>query len=298
MSLAPRAVTVHRRTELDELVERHGTRGQAEFFLKTRGRNLAEVQERHDAFTAALQHVAAAIPIEWRRGSVERADLDRFMFAPHDVIIVVGQDGLVANVAKYLTDQAIVGIDPEPGRNPGALVKYQPANVSSILSAISSRQADFEQRTLVRALTDDGQSLSALNEIYLGHPSHQSARYGLAQPGAGPERQSSSGLIVSTGTGATGWCASIAKERRSHLTLPDPEDRVLAWFVREAWPSPVTGTTHTEGLLTAETDLIVTVESDRLVLFGDGLEDDRLTVSWGQDVRLGIDRHTLRLVTG
>ena len=33
MTLAPRAVLVHRRTEFQELLARHGTRGQAAFFL-------------------------------------------------------------------------------------------------------------------------------------------------------------------------------------------------------------------------------------------------------------------------
>jgi hypothetical protein len=150
----------------------------------------------------------------------------------------------------------------------------------------------------VRAQIDDGQGLSALNEIYLGHSSHQSARYQLTDPAGPAERQSSSGVIVSTGTGATGWCASIANERRSHLRLPDPTAPVLAWFVREAWPSPATGTSHTEGLLTVGEQLHVTAESDRLVLFGDGLEDDRLSVTWGQQVSIGIAESTLRLVLG
>jgi len=279
MPLAPRTVVVHRRTELDELVERHGTRGQAEFFLRTRGRTLAEVQDRHDTCAAVLQHVAAAIPIDWRRGSVERGDLDRFLFDADDIIVVVG-------------------LNPEPDRNPGVLVRHPPTSVGSLLAALSSGRATMQQRTLCRAETDDGQDLSALNEIYLGHPSHQSARYRLTKPGADPERQSSSGIIVSTGTGTTGWCASIAQERHSRLALPDPEDRALAWFVREAWPSPATETTHTEGLLTADQRLVITAEADSLVLFGDGLERDRLTVGWGQDVRIGIDGRTLRLVTG
>src|SRR5438067_5679760 len=114
MALAPRAVMVHRRTEYDELLAHHGTRGQAEFFLRSRGRDIAEVDARHAAIQQAIQAVAAAIPADWRRGTVERADLARFLFAPDDVIVVVGQDGLVANTAKYLTGQAVIGINPEP----------------------------------------------------------------------------------------------------------------------------------------------------------------------------------------
>jgi hypothetical protein len=296
--LAPRVVLVHRRTELEELVEVHGTRGQAQFFLRSRGRDLGEIQQRHDQCRTALEQASEAVPIDWRRGSVERADLDRFLFDPEDIVVVVGQDGLVANVAKYLASQPVVGVNPEPDRNPGVLVTHEPVQVRTLLAAVAAQQASVELRTLVRAEIDDGQSLSALNEIYLGHPSHQSARYRLLEPAGSAERQSSSGLIVATGTGATGWCSSIAQERRSPLDLPDPMAPTLAWFVREAWPSPATGTSLTEGLLTVDEQLRITAESDRLVVFGDGLEDDRLIVTWGQEVGIGSADSTLHLVTG
>jgi hypothetical protein len=145
---------------------------------------------------------------------------------------------------------------------------------------------------MVEARADDGQVLVALNEVYVGHPGHQSARYRINLAATG-ESQSSSGLLVGTGTGATGWCRSCWQERHSTLVLPAPTDPALCWFVREAWPSPATGTTHTEGLLDAGETLTITVESDRLVAFGDGIETDALNLSWGQQVTLS--RSTRRL---
>ena len=145
------------------------------------------------------------------------------------------------------------------------------------------------------ARLDDGQELSGLNEVFIGHASHQSARYQLTTPDGRAERHSSSGLIVSTGTGATGWCASIALERGGRA-LPAPTDPRLAWFVREAWPSPITGTSLTEGALEAGERLRVTVASDQLVVFGDGMEDDRLTASWGQEITVQLGERPLRLV--
>ncbi|HEX2118633.1 MAG TPA: hypothetical protein VHF91_05585 [Acidimicrobiales bacterium] len=118
MTLIPRAVVIHRRTELEELVARHGTRQQAAFFLRTRGRSLEEVEARHASQQDALTTVAGAIPLDRRRGRVERGDVGRFLFGGEDVVVAVGQDGLVANVAKYLDGQPVVGVNPEPGGTP------------------------------------------------------------------------------------------------------------------------------------------------------------------------------------
>src|SRR5260370_16476094 len=82
MTLAPRAVLVHRRTELTDLLRRHGTRGQAAFFLRIRGRNIEDVAARHEAVQAAIAAVTSAIPADWRPGMIERADPPRFSFPP------------------------------------------------------------------------------------------------------------------------------------------------------------------------------------------------------------------------
>ncbi len=296
MSLAPRVVVVSRHSERDELIARHGTRAAAEFFLRGRGRTLTSVEKRHGALGTALAEVSRAIPVDWRRGHVDRADLDRFLFAPEDVIVVVGQDGLVANVAKYLSGQAVLGVDPEPGRNPGVLVPHQPGAVAALLDGIASGRARYEERATVAATLDDGQVLLGLNEIYAGQANHQSARYVIRTADGQSERHSSSGVIVGTGTGATGWCSSIARERGATDLLPARDAMALCWFVREAWPSPATGTDLTAGTLTSTSQLELTSESDRLVLFADGIEHDHLTLGWGQRVQIGLATRRLRLV--
>ncbi|MBV2355242.1 NAD(+)/NADH kinase [Streptomyces sp. J2-1] len=297
MSLAPRAVLVHRTTEYEELVARHGTHGQAAFFLSSRGRDITEVAARHERDGRALAEVAAAVPLDWRQTRVERADLDRFPFAPEDVVVVVGQDGLVANAAKYLTGQPVVGVDTDPGRNPGVLVRHRPGDAGKLLRAAGAAGARVDELTMVEAVADDTQRLVALNEIYLGTPGHQTARYRLGLDGDGgvAEAQASSGVLVGTGTGATGWLRSLWQERGGPVALPAPTEDRLLWFVREAWPSPATGTALVAGDLAATARLTLTVESDHLIAFGDGIESDALHLTWGQTVRVGVCGQRLRL---
>lgn len=296
MSLAPRAVLVYRTSEYEELLARHGTHGQAGFFLSTRGRSVDEVAARHQRVRRSLAEVAAAVPLNWRQTRVERADLDRFLFGPEDVIVVVGADGLVANTAKYLSGQPVVGIDSEPGRGLGVLVRHRAQNTARLLAAAVAGGQAIAELTMVEAAADNGERLAALNEIYLGSPGHQSARYRLVCASTASETQASSGVLVGTGTGATGWLRSLWQERESTLPLPGPADPRLLWFVREAWPSPATGTHLVEGVLEHTETLRLVVESDRLVAFGDGVESDRLELTWGQTVRIGIAERRLRLV--
>lgn len=212
MSLAPRAVLVHRTTEYEELTARHGTHGQAAFFLSSRGRDIEEVAERHRRTRRALAEVTAAIPLTWRQTRLERADLDRFLFAPEDVVIVVGQDGLVANVAKYLSGQPVVGIDTDPGRNPGVLVRHRPADAAALLASALAAGTGVDELTMVEAVADDTQRLLALNEIYLGAAGHQTARYRLGSWSApAPARPAGSARCGASGAAAD--CVSRARRR-------------------------------------------------------------------------------------
>lgn len=149
---------------------------------------------------------------------------------------------------------------------------------------------------MARADLDDGQRLVALNELFIGHHSHQSARYEIRWRDQA-EFQSSSGLIVTTGTGGTGWASSIHRERASSLRLPGPSEEALAFFVREAWPSLGTGTACTEGRLVPDEALEIVSRMERGgVVFGDGIEGDALELPWGARLRVHLGKRHLHLV--
>ena len=292
----PRVVLVTRPTELEGLVARHGTLGQARFFLERRGQDIGVVRERHEQQHACVALARKVIPPKWRSVRLSRAELSRFVFEPADLVVALGQDGLVANVAKYLTVQRVIGLNPDPARYPGVLVPHAPENLEDLLHAAVRGAATVEERTMVEAQTDDGQRLRALNEIYVGQRTHQSSRYVL-RLGEREERQSSSGLLVCTGTGSTGWARSIANERGTEFALPTPTAPALAFFVREAWPSVATGTDLTAGLLAPSEALEVRSEmNEGGVLFGDGIEEDRVELGFGRAVRLCRSAECLRMI--
>lgn len=292
----PRVVLVTRKTDYQVLLERHGTRGQAAFFLQSRGQRIEVLETVHEAIQGALAVIRRAVPEPWRFQQVDRDDLDRFLFEPEDLVVALGQDGLVANVAKYLSGQPVIGVNPLQDQYDGVLVPHLPRDTEELLQLTAAGKIPLERRTMVVAGLDDGQRLLALNEVFIGHESHQSARYQLSLGAAG-ERQSSSGLIVATGTGATGWARSIHQATRSTLALPAPTAATLVFFVREAFPSISTGTGVTEGLLGGDGTLRLTSEMNTGgVIFGDGIEADRIELRWGQRVTVQRADTSLNLV--
>lgn len=292
-----RAVVVKRPSDYEQLLATHATRAQAEFFLAARSQSIGEILRDHEMQEKAIAAVHGAIPSGWRRTAIDRAELSRFLFEPEDVVLVVGQDGLVANVAKYLESQPVIGINPLPHRFDGPLVRHPPAAARDLLRDLDGGKAlRVSERTMVRATLDDGQSLSALNEIFIGHRSHQSARYRIALHQR-DERHSSSGLICCTGTGASGWASSIARAIRWGEALPKPSAPSLAFFVREAWKSRVTGDSVVHGLVGEGQSLQITSEMNSGgVVFGDGIEDDFLAFDWGRVASIRVAENRLRLI--
>ena len=158
----PRVVYVIRETDYELLLARHATRQQARFFLETRGQDLAALEARHQRFAAALRTARATAPVEWRQTLVRRTELDRFLFAPDDIVVALGQDGLVANVAKYLDGQPVLGVNPAPDLYDGVLMQVpmarlgEPEEVASVVAFLASDAASLMTGSIV--LADGGYS--------------------------------------------------------------------------------------------------------------------------------------------
>jgi hypothetical protein len=293
-----RVVVITRPTPLEQLIARYGTYAQAKFILASTGEGIDWFEATHERLEHGLGRALAGIPQDRPYTRVERADLDRFLFAPDDLVMIVGQDGLVANVAKYLDGQLAIGVNPDPARYDGVLCRHAPEHVEALTASAIEGDARWriEARVLAEALCDDGQRLLALNEIFIGHISHQSARYRL-RAGDTEERHSSSGVIVSTGSGATGWTRSIVKQRGLELALPEVDEPRLAWFVREPWPSVSTAASLDVGAVDENTPLTIASEmSEGGVIFADGIETDRIDFVSGRRVQLRIAERRLNLV--
>lgn len=302
-------VTVTRKTALAQLLERWGSRGQARYAIERSGGDFGEYQREDDAYRRALAALDRILDrFRLKRQSLDRALVPTYLFAPHDLVIAIGQDGLVANVAKYVGAQPVIAINPDPERIDGVLLPFSITQVPVAIARTLDGRARTRAVTLAEARLSDGQRLLAFNDLFIGARSHVSARYTLAL-GETREQQSSSGVLVATGAGSTGWLSSmftmaagLAALSGGSVAPPPPlpwDDRRLAYVVREPFVSKTSRATLVAGLLPAGLEL--QLESHMPsggVIFSDGVEADALTFASGERVRISAAAQHTHLVVG
>lgn len=303
------AIIVTRKTELDELVARFTTAPQARFYLEHSGQDFEPIRAAHERYKSVLNDVRAAIPRGMKCQTIDRVSLPQLTFGDDDLVIVVGQDGLVSNTAKYLSGQPILGINPDPALYDGVLLPFTSDTFDTALQGTLGGETTIENITLARATLNDGQQLLAFNDFFVGASSHVSARYEI-RSGDEEEFQSSSGIIVSTGAGSTGWLQSVYRgaagivEALGGRVIPPPNggrlnwgDEYLVFAVREPFPSRATGTSILYGTVTSESPLrIASHMGNNGVIFSDGIEADYLGFNHGSVATFGIAPHKARLV--
>jgi len=284
-----RFVLVTRKTRLQELVERFNTWPQARFYLEHSQVDAQAYLAEHDHYQTQIRRAEAILANLGRFHSIERAYLPMYQFSKQDTIVVIGQDGLVANTLKYLSGQPVIAVNPDPERFDGKVIPFVLAQLEGIAKRTVHQDVDLRAVTLAEASTNDGQRMLAVNDLFIGPKSHTSAYYQLSWNGES-ERQSSSGVIVSTGFGSTGWFQSIlagaagVSGRTKH-----PMAEGFAWdaprlqfAVREPFPSQTTGVELVFGGI--EAGAALSLESympEHGVIFSDGIESDYIPFNAG-----------------
>jgi hypothetical protein len=198
---------ITRRTRLAELIERFNTIGQARFYIESAGGDFKEYEREDQVYRQAVETTRQAIPQGLKLHLIDRALTPTILFTQRDLILTLGQDGLVANTAKYVHGQPIIAINPDPTLFDGILLPFLPAQTREAVAQTLTGRSKTRSVTMAEALTNDGQRILAFNDLFIGAATQVSARYTITQ-GATTEHQSSSGLLVSTGAGSTGWISS------------------------------------------------------------------------------------------
>jgi len=301
-----KVVLVTRETRLEELKARFNTVSQARFYVEQLGGDFSDYEREDAAYQRAVGQARDIISLLGRLQVVHRKFLPNFMFGKDDAVVAVGQDGLVANTLKYLEGQPLVGVNPEPSRYDGLLLPFQVGDLAKILPELFRQQRRLKSVTMAKASLNNGQAIYAVNDLFIGPKSHGSARYKI-KLGDRQERHSSSGVIVSTGLGSTGWLTSLitgattvaaafSRQKAGEHEPPVIASPRFAWdakhlyfTVREPFPSQTSAAALVFGRITAKEHLqIDSLMPERGVIFSDGIEADFLEFNAGSRADIGV----------
>lgn len=303
-----KVVLVTRHTRLDELLARHHTLAQARFYIEHLDADFSDYLRENAAYAEGLRVAVEALQAWGRYQLVDRAYLPNFVFGADDIVVALGQDGLVANTMKYLDGQPLVGVNPEASRWDGVLLPFAPADLRAVIGDVANDKRTTKSVTMAEARLSDGQVLRAVNDLFIGPRSHTSALYEIAL-GEKHESQSSSGIIVSTGLGSTAWLKSIvtgswgitgALDRKGthheYRAQPWDADR-LTFAVREPFPSKASTAELVYGSVTARQPLRLRSRMPESgVIFSDGMESDYLRFTAGMEATITVAARRGRLV--
>lgn len=300
------AIIVKNKTRLESLIERFNTKAQAKFYIERLGGNFEDYVEEHETFQDSLNSLQTQLSKVIKHKTLERTFMPSFIFSENNLIVVIGQDGLVANTAKYSKGIPIVAVNPDKQRYDGVLLPFDTSNFIGGVESVISNNYQSKTMRFAEAKLNDGQRILAFNDLFIGASSHVSARYKISYNN-NHEEQSSSGLIVSTPAGSTGWLSSIFNmaygvtslfEKDLKLKRPKLKDNELLFAVREPFQSMRTQTGITAGVIKNQN--VLTIESlmpTNGVIFSDGIETDFLKFNSGSIATIGIAPETAKIVT-
>jgi NAD kinase len=315
-----KVILVTRPTRLAELVARFNTVSQARFYVEHQGADFTDYLREDATYHEALRQSEEILGEMALVQVVDRGFLPNFVFSPEDTIVTLGQDGLVANTLKYLHDQPVIGVNPDPERWDGRLLPFRVGDLRHVVPDVIFRKCKTRRVTMAKAALNNGQTLYAVNDLFIGPKTHSSARY-VIRSGKTSEFHSSSGVIVSTGLGATGWfkslltgAAAICSQadasrqggRQAAGTLYERSVKTFSWesdflyfTVREPFPTRTTSANLVFGQVAPKQPLVLESQMpENGVIFSDGIESDFLEFNSGTRATIAVAQRKGVLVQG
>ena len=260
-------VIVSQKTRLQELIERFNTKEQAQFYIEHMGDSFDDYMDEDRCYAESLTYVRKKAEQYARVSVIDKSFLCNYIFGRDDLVVCVGRDGLVCNTMKYLEESnLVIGINPDPSRWEGVISPFSAEDSRWLFAIIFDglREVTTKKITFAHAVTQNGQELYAANDIFVGPANHISAGYDILYRGK-YERQSSSGVIISTGLGQSSFA------------------------VREPYPSINSGADIVMGKIKLGESLkLRSCMPENGVIFSDGMQEDAISFNSGTLVTITV----------
>jgi hypothetical protein len=158
-------------------------------------------------------------------------------FQQSDLIISLGGDGQLLDVARYAIGKLILPIKSS-SHSKGYLTTTDKLSVEEKLMRVTEDDFNVMNRTMLKGsimYQDQMITSYALNDIFVGDYNNGSSKNLLSFDGKW-YKQRSSGIVVTTGTGSTGWWSNTLMKKGffAHYGKPfNPEIRIGKFVIKD-----------------------------------------------------------------
>lgn len=151
----------------------------------------------------------------------------------YDLVISIGGDNSFTCIGQKVTTQPLLGITADPIRSQGVLndaVIFAKEDVERVRNRVMiDRSFLIEEWSRIQVEVNDKVLGNAVSEVFLG----ERLRKNMSRYLVDKEEYKSSGLIVHTGAGSTGWAASCGSYQHQ------PTERELRFIHTEIYKAPM-----------------------------------------------------------
>lgn len=151
-----------------------------------------------------------------------------------DLVVSVGGDGTALSASHYLLDKPLLAVNSAPEKSEGALTTATLQNLDKKMKEIKKGLHKIERLERIEIFVNGKiKEPVALNEVFLANEkAYLISKYEISIRRGGKlekEKQFSSGIIFSTGTGSTAWFKSAGGKQFSS------KKRFIKMLVREPY---------------------------------------------------------------
>ena len=291
-------VVVTKETDYERLNIRYASAEQASFALISRGDSLEKYAKSATTYASNIRKVQLQLPKQLPAEAIKIDQVPLFPWRSGQIVVLCGPDGLFVNVAKSITDQPVICVNPDRAHVSGVIMKHDPLHIGKLILKVIDGSAEVTRVTLARASTNDGQELLAVNDFLVGRLDQRSSRYKLSY-NKQQENQCSSGVLVSAPMGGTGWIKSCMGQSPSFKSWSDNQ---LVFWVREPFVSVDTTAEITTGVIEPHLrGTTLTIRSEMPeggVIFSDGMPDQSIQFTTGTEATFAVATRKVNYIAG
>lgn len=178
-------------------------------FYKKENLNAEKIFDSHEKQKSSLKRIKQIL-----EGCkvVERNSLTKEDVKNSKLVISFGGDNHFNYVSHFCDSNLVVGVNSDPERSVGAMTYFNVDSFEFFLPSLLNDDFEIEEWPRIE-IEVDGKMIETLcvSEIFIGESDRVNMSRHILKLNGNEEEQKGSGIVVTTGTGSTGWYDSACR---------------------------------------------------------------------------------------